>query len=63
MHLEKLRQTWDDHARAVYAFLLKLTRSEADARDFLQDVFHRLARQPDLLDGLSGEVQIGRAHV
>ncbi len=54
MNIEKLRQIWDDHARAVYAFLLKLTRSEPDARDFLQDIFHRLAKQPDLIANLNG---------
>ncbi len=55
MNLEKLRKLWDGHAKAVYAYLLRLTRSEADAKDFLQDVFWQLARQPALLDRLDAE--------
>ncbi|MDB6152451.1 MAG: polymerase sigma factor SigK, partial [Chthoniobacteraceae bacterium] len=55
MNIEKLRTLWDEHAKAVYAYLLHLTRNEADASDFLQDLFSRLARQPELLDKLHGE--------
>jgi RNA polymerase sigma-70 factor (ECF subfamily) len=38
---------YDAHSGPVYAFALNLTRSEADARDILQEVFVRLARQPE----------------
>ena len=55
MEIEKLRCYWDDHSSVVYAYLLKLTRSESDARDFLQEVFCRLARQPELLGRLVGD--------
>lgn len=46
---------YDHHAQALYAFLLNLTRNEADARDVLQEVFVKLARQPGLLDGVREE--------
>ena len=55
MNFDKLRHLWDGHAKAVYAYLLHLTHSEADAKDFLQDVFCRLAREPELLERLSAE--------
>jgi RNA polymerase sigma-70 factor (ECF subfamily) len=52
-----LRRLYDEHAQALYAFLLNLTRDEADTRDLLQDIFVKLARDPELLDG----VRDGRA--
>ena len=45
-HLERL---YDQHAQALFAFLLNLTRNEDDARDVLQEIFTKLARQPTLL--------------
>lgn len=47
----ELERLYEDHAQALFAFLLNFTRDEADTRDLLQDVFVRLARQPRLLDG------------
>lgn len=44
-----LERLYDEHAEALYAFLLNLTRDEADTRDLLQDIFVKLARAPDLL--------------
>ena len=44
-----LERLYDAHAQALYAFLLNLTRDEDDTRDLLQEVFIKLARQPDLL--------------
>ncbi len=44
-----------EHAQAVFAFLLSLTRHEADTRDLLQEVFVKLARRPDLLRGVRDE--------
>ncbi len=44
--LEKL---YDEHAQALFAFLLNFTRDEDDTRDVLQEVFAKLARQPELL--------------
>ncbi len=51
----KLERLYDDHAQALFAFLLNLTRDEADTRDVLQDIFVKLARQPDLLDSARDE--------
>lgn len=45
----KLARLYDDHAPALFAFLLNLTRNEADNHDLLQDLFIKLARQPELL--------------
>jgi len=45
----ELARLYDEHAAALFAFLLNLTRNEADTRDLLQDLFVKLARQPELL--------------
>jgi RNA polymerase sigma-70 factor (ECF subfamily) len=50
-----LRRLYDEHAGPLYAFLLNLTRDEADTRDLLQDVFVKLARDENLLDGVRDE--------
>ena len=50
-----LEQLYDGHAQALFAFLLNLTRNEADTRDVLQEVFTKLARQPDSLHGIRDE--------
>jgi RNA polymerase sigma-70 factor (ECF subfamily) len=50
--LPDLAKTYDDHAPALFAFLLNFTRSESDACDVLQDVFARIAARPSLLDGV-----------
>ena len=47
-----LHQLYDDHAGALFAFLLNVTRSEADTRDALQELFLKLAARPALLDGV-----------
>jgi len=44
-----LERLYDDYAQALFAFLLNFTRDEADTRDLLQEIFVKLARQPDLL--------------
>lgn len=44
-----LERCYDEHAPALFGFLLNLTRSETDTRDLLQDLFVKLARQPQLL--------------
>jgi RNA polymerase sigma-70 factor (ECF subfamily) len=46
-----LQRLYDEHAQALFAFLLNFTRSEEDTRDLLQEIFTRLARQPGLLRG------------
>lgn len=50
--LPDLAEIYDTHASALFAFLLNFTRSEADARDVLQDVFLKIAQRPALLDGV-----------
>ncbi len=47
-----LARLYDTHAPAVFGFALNLTGSEAEARDVLQEVFRRLARRPELLEGV-----------
>src|ERR1041385_623234 len=48
----ELERLYDDHAQALFAFLLNFTRSEPDTRDLLQELFIKLARRPELLDGV-----------
>lgn len=50
-----LERLYDEHAGALYAFLLNFTRDEADTRDLLQDLFVKLARERRLLDGVRAE--------
>ena len=45
----ELERLYDEHAQALFAFLLNFTRDESDTRDLLQEIFIKLARQPDLL--------------
>src|SRR5260370_1623397 len=45
-----LARLYDDHAQALFAFLLNFTRNEADTRDLLQELFVKLAKHPHLLD-------------
>jgi RNA polymerase sigma-70 factor, ECF subfamily len=45
----ELQRLYDEHAQALFAFLLNFTRNEDDARDVLQEIFVKLVRQPDLL--------------
>lgn len=51
-HEHDLERLYDEHAAALHAFALSLTRSAADTQDLLQDVFVKLARNPRLLDGV-----------
>lgn len=50
-----LQRLYDEHAQALFAFLLNFTRDEDDTRDLLQEIFTRIARQPDLLRGAREE--------
>ena len=52
---ENVERLYDAHAPVLFAFLLSLTRNEADTRDLLQEVFVKLARQPDMLAGVRDE--------
>src|SRR5438552_18750032 len=50
-----LARLYDDHAQALFAFLLNLTRDETDAKDLLQDLFVKLAKQHGSLEGVRDE--------
>lgn len=45
----ELERLYDEHAQALFAYLLHFTRDLEDTRDVLQEVFSKLARQPDLV--------------
>lgn len=47
-----LETLYDEHAQAVFAYALNLTRNEADAHDLLQEVFLKLAQQAESLEPL-----------
>ena len=47
-----LQQLYDDHAPALFAFLINFTRREAEARDVLQELFLKLAARPERLAGV-----------
>ena len=44
-----LERVYDEHAQAMFVYLLSFTKDEQDTRDILQEVFIKLARQPQLL--------------
>ena len=44
-----LARLYDEHASALFAFALNVTRNEADTRDVLQEVFRKLTARPELL--------------
>jgi RNA polymerase sigma-70 factor (ECF subfamily) len=50
-----MERLYDEHAQPLHAFLLNLTRNQADTRDLLQEVFVKLARDPDRLRGVREE--------
>jgi len=52
---QEIERLYDAHAAALFAFLLNLTRDEADTRDLLQEMFVKLAREPQLLAGVREE--------
>lgn len=54
-HNRQLERLYDDHAQALFAYLLNFTRDESDTRDLLQEVFVKLARQPELLNRVRDE--------
>jgi RNA polymerase sigma-70 factor, ECF subfamily len=51
----KIEELYDRHATALYAFALNLTRHEADASDIIQELFTRIARDPDLFHHVRNE--------
>jgi RNA polymerase sigma-70 factor, ECF subfamily len=53
--LREIERLYDEHAQAVFAYLLNLTRSEADTRDLLQELFARLASRAEPLASVRDE--------
>ncbi|MBM3844925.1 MAG: sigma-70 family RNA polymerase sigma factor [Verrucomicrobia bacterium] len=47
-----LTRLYVSHGTALFGFLLQFLRHEADARDVMQDVFCKLAGNPELLNGV-----------
>ena len=50
-----LERLYDSHAQALFAYLLNFTRNEQETRDALQDVFVKLARNPNALKAAEDE--------
>jgi RNA polymerase sigma-70 factor, ECF subfamily len=48
-----LEELYDQHASALFGFLLNLLRNENDARDVLQELFIKIAQRPNLLAGVT----------
>lgn len=55
MSPRELERLYDEHADALFAFLLNLTRHEADTRDVLQELFTKVAARPELLHDVRDE--------
>jgi RNA polymerase sigma-70 factor (ECF subfamily) len=51
----EIERLYDEHAQPLFAFLLNFTRDDADTRDLLQEIFVKLAREPELLDSVREE--------
>lgn len=51
----EIERLYDEHAQPLFAFLLNLTRNEADTRDLLQEIFVKLTRNPHLMNNVRDE--------
>ena len=51
----EIERLYEAHASALFAFLLNLTRSEADTKDLLQEIFKKLAARPGLIAAARNE--------
>jgi RNA polymerase sigma-70 factor (ECF subfamily) len=49
---DPLEALYDEHASALFRFLVRLMGDEAAVKDILQEIFIRLAREPQLLRGV-----------
>jgi len=56
---DPLETLYQDHAAALFRFLIRLTGDETEVKDILQEIFIRLAKSPDLLK----EVESPRAYL
>ena len=52
---DELQRWYDDHAQALFRFLLNYTRSEEDTHDLLQQLFEKLAAHPEFLGAARDE--------
>ena len=50
-----IERLYDEHAPALFGFLLNLLRNEADTYDVMQELFVKLGRRPALLEGVRDE--------
>ena len=51
----EIERLYDEHSQSLYAFLLNLTRDESDTRDLLQEIFIKLAHDPELFTSVRNE--------
>jgi len=51
----EIERLYDGHAASLFAFLLNFTRDENDTRDVLQEIFVKIAQEPELLRGVRNE--------
>jgi len=51
----EIERLYDEHAQPLFAFLLNFTRDGHDTRDVLQEIFVKIAREPELLGGVREE--------
>ncbi|MDC0325176.1 sigma-70 family RNA polymerase sigma factor [bacterium] len=52
---DPLEQIYDQHAQSIYAFLFRFLNDEADVRDVIQDLFCRIAKNPNILANARNE--------
>jgi RNA polymerase sigma-70 factor (ECF subfamily) len=52
---DDLARVYDQHADALFGFLLNVTRDEGETREALQEVFLKIARRPAILQGARDE--------
>src|SRR5580698_4398088 len=50
-----IERLYDEHAPSLFAFLLNFTRNESETRDLLQEIFVKIAREPDLFRKVRNE--------
>lgn len=50
-----IERLYDNHAFALFAFLLNLLRHEADVQDVMQEIFVKLTKRPSLLADVRDE--------
>ncbi len=51
----EIERLYDEHAPSLFAFLLNFIRDENDTRDLLQEIFIKIAREPNLLKNVREE--------